>query len=278
MPLRLTRPATAAALALALGLVGLPACKKSKPTEPSGPAPTPTPGMPGVPGPGPSTGGRDPSAPRSPVFGSTTEAPMRALAENDLKQILLALVNFHDTQGALPAGYADKTGKPGLSWRVAILPYIEQDALYKQFKLDEPWDSEHNKAFITKMPAQFAPPRTNTNGYTFYRGFTGPGTWLPPQQQSARPGPLFGVKLSQITDGTSNTILVVEAYDPVIWTKPDELVFDPNNLPKLGGVFVSGMHVGLADGSLKFLRKGVSPKTLASAIQINDGGIVNFDQ
>jgi hypothetical protein len=205
---------------------------------------------------------------------------MRVLAQNDLRQIGAALHRFHDDYGAFPAGYADKDGKPGLSWRVAILPYIEQDTLFRQFKLDEPWDSEHNKALISKMPAMFAPPRTNTNGYTFYRGFTGPNTWLPPQQQPGRPGQaLLGVKRTQISDGTSTTILIAEAHDPVIWTKPDELVFDPNNLPKLGGsVFKSGTHVGLADGSVRFLRQTVSPKTLANAIQINDGNFVNFDE
>jgi prepilin-type processing-associated H-X9-DG protein len=276
---RVARPATAAALAVALGLACLPACKKkARPTEPDTPNPAPNTGGP-PPGPGPSTaGGRDPAAPPSPVFRSAAEAPMRAAARNDLMQIMLALHSFHDTNNGLPAGFADKTGKPGLSWRVAVLPFLEQPGLFQQFKLDEPWDSEHNKALIGKMPAVFAPPRTSTNGYTFYRGFSGPNTWLPPLQQSARPGQaLLGVRLTNITDGTSNTILVAEAYEPVIWTKPEEVAFDPNNPPKLGGVFSSGFNVGMADGSVRFLRNGISPKTLAAAIGINDGNIVNLD-
>jgi hypothetical protein len=276
MPLYLTRSVMAVVFAAAFSLVCLSGCKKKpKPTEPDAP-PTQNPNP--TPNPGGNTSNRDPMAPRSPVFSSTTEAPMRLAAENNLKVILLGLHNFHDTQQSLPGGYADKNGKPGLSWRVALLPFIEQEGLFKQFKLDEPWDSENNKKLIDKMPAVYAPPRTPTNGYTFYRGFTGPNTWLPPQQQPARSGELLrGVRLTNITDGTSNTFLVAEAYDPVIWTKPDELVFAPNSVPRLGGVFQSGFVVGFADGSVRFLPNSVSQKTLANAIQINDGNIVDFD-
>ena len=128
------------------------------------------------------------------------------------------------------------------------------------------------------MPKIFAPPRESTNGYTFYRGFTGPNTWLP-QQQSARPGQaIMGVKFAQITDGLSNTILVAEAYDPVIWTKPEEVQFDPKAPPKLGGVFAGGFVAGMGDTSVRFVRNTISPRILASAIQINDGDIVNWDE
>jgi hypothetical protein len=271
---RLIRCACALLVALT-GLVAVPACKKSKPTEPDSsnsnnttPAPGPSPAP--VPT---NTSGRDPNAPRGPFFNSAAEAPMRTLATGDLRQIGLALHNYASTYGALPTALVDKNGKPGLSWRVAILPFMEYGSLYQKFKLDEPWDSPTNKALISQMPKQFAPPRTDTNGYTFYRGFSGPGTWLPPQ---TGPRPV-GVKLHQITDGTSNTILVAEAAEPVIWTKPDEMEFSPNKVPQIGGVFGSGTHVLLADGSVRFLRKGFDPKMLANAIQINDGNIVSFD-
>jgi hypothetical protein len=203
---------------------------------------------------------------------------MSLSSQNNLKQIILAMHNFNATFGGLPAGYADKTGKPGLSWRVALLPFLEHEALYRQFKLDEPWDSAHNKQFILQMPPLYAPAqKTNTNGYTFYRGFTGPNTWLTPQRQG-RPGQeLLGVRLEHIPDGTSNTILVAEAYDPVIWTKPDELEFAPGKVPPLGGVYAGGFYVGMADGQVKFVRKGIDPKTLASAIDIRDGGVVRLD-
>src|SRR5438045_1511259 len=76
----------------------------------------------------------------------------RLTSSNNLKQIALAFHSFHDTYGGMPAAaICDKAGKPLLSWRVAILPWIEEGALYKQFKLDEPWDSKHNKALLKKM-------------------------------------------------------------------------------------------------------------------------------
>src|SRR6266511_4847245 len=158
MPLHLTRPALVAAFAAAFVLVCLPACEK-KPKSTDSDSPSPTPG--GPPGPGGVPGGRDPLAPRSPVFGTTAEAPMRAATNNNLTMIGLGLHSYHDANGSLPGGFADKTGKPGLSWRVAILPFIEQDSLFKQFKLDEPWDSEANKKLITVMPKIYPPPRTD---------------------------------------------------------------------------------------------------------------------
>lgn len=81
------------------------------------------------------------------------------IAVNKLKQFGLACQNYHDTNDALPGNIADKDGKPLLSWRIAILPFIEQQALYEQFKRDEPWDSEHNKKLIEKMPKLYAPVR-----------------------------------------------------------------------------------------------------------------------
>ncbi len=278
MPLPFTRPATAVAFVLAVGLAALPACGKKASTTPATPAPEPGP-APIPPAPNTTSGG-DPGAPKGPIFrgADPRTAAARMTAQNNMKFIALGLHNFHDTYQGLPAGYADKTGKPGLSWRVAILPFIEHDNLFRQFKLDEPWDSENNKKLIQYMPKTFAPPSTDTNGYTFTRGFTGPNTWLPPQTAAGRPGqPLLGAKLFNFVDGTSNTILVADAGDAVIWTKPDEVVFAPPALPKLGGVFDAGMVVAMGDGSVRFIRKGIEARSLLNAIQINDGNVVNLD-
>ena len=80
----------------------------------------------------------------------------RARSMNNLRQLMLALHNYHDAHGHFPTDIRDKDGKPLLSWRVHILPYIEQENLYRQFKLDEPWDSEHNKKLVKSMPKVFA--------------------------------------------------------------------------------------------------------------------------
>src|SRR6185295_2767398 len=78
-------------------------------------------------------------------------------AMNNLKIIGLAMHNYHDTNQRFPAAAIyDKQGKPLLSWRVAILPYLNQKQLYESFHLDEPWDSEHNRKLIPRMPAEYA--------------------------------------------------------------------------------------------------------------------------
>ena len=186
----------------------------------------------------------------APAVGKLRESAMRAKGANNLKQIGLALHNYHDTNGAMPpAAIVDKNGKPLLSWRVPILPYIEQDNLYKQFKLDEPWDSEHNKKLIDKMPPVYTlPNKMSKPTETHYRVLVGNESmwdWIQ------------GTYIAQITDGLSNTWMVVEAEDGVPWTKPDELEFDPKKpLPKFSTKFKGGFHVLYGDGSVRFYKQG----------------------
>jgi hypothetical protein len=112
---------------------------------------------------------------------------------NNLKLILLAFHNYHDAYGYFPADIRGKDGKPLLSWRVAILPFIEQDALYRAFKLDEPWDSEHNLKLLAQMPNVYRvgiEPKGAT--HTYYQVFTGPGTLYDPNPPAEQPGAGFG--------------------------------------------------------------------------------------
>src|SRR5262249_31475882 len=155
-----------------------------------------------------------------------------------------------------------------------------QDALYKQFKFDEPWDSENNKKLIKLMPKIYAPPNTETNGYTYYRSFTGPDAIMPLPTGAVKPGLVNGVAINAIPNGTVNTFLVAEATDPVIWTKPDELAFDKTQAPpKLGGaLFADGFYVAMCDGSVKFIKKTIDEKTLKNAINRQDGEIINLDK
>src|SRR5438093_7201056 len=89
---------------------------------------------------------------------AANEKEARQTSVNNLKQLALAMHNYHDTYGHLPpAALKNKKGKPLLSWRVALLPFVEEDKLYKEFRLDEPWDSAHNKKLLAKMPKLFAP-------------------------------------------------------------------------------------------------------------------------
>jgi uncharacterized protein DUF1559 len=193
-------------------------------------------------------------------------------ASNNLLQIGLALHNHHDAIGRLPIHAVGPKGmllknandKPLLSWRVAILPYIEQGNLYKQFNLDESWDSAHNKKLIEQMPKIYAPLKPGKPGYTHLQMVVGPNAMQPP---SAR--------LTDITDGTSNTIAVVEAAEPVIWTKPDDVMLTGKELPKdlkkkFGGLSPGGFNVVMWDGSVKFVKDSINEKTLGLLLNPRD--------
>jgi hypothetical protein len=136
-----------------------------------------------------------------------------------------------------------------LSWRVAILPFIGEQKLFDEFKLDEPWDSPHNLALLPKMPRTFehfhgrVAPQPHT---TYYRVFVGPGT--------AFEGPV-GMSLNDFPDGKSDTILVVEAAEAVPWTQPAELSCRPEcAMPAVGGHFPEGFLAARADGSTAIAR------------------------
>jgi hypothetical protein len=279
MPSPLRRVLLGAAF-LAL-VAAVPACDKKKPTPPDSSPP-----------PGPTGDERPPVKPQSDSTGAAASPPIliaagsprtaaaRANSEGNLKQIALAFHNVEATYGSgFPAGVYDASGKKlGLSWRVVILPYIEQDQLYRQFKMDEPWDSPNNKKLIEKMPKAYAVQGQDpAEGKTYYRSFTGPGTVFPPPAGGRAGQPAFGLKLPQITDGTSTTLAVVEARDPVVWTKPDELVYDAGQpVPKVGGVFGEGFTVAFCDGSTRFLPKSIDEKTLRALITATGGEVVQI--
>src|SRR5207253_463406 len=126
------------------------------------------------------------------------------------------------------------------------------------FKLDEPWDSEHNKKLIPLMPSIYADPRGKNkgDGMTYYQVFVGPGSVFEPFIRGGPGARTNALMPADIPDGTSNTIMAVEAGKPVIWTKPDDLPFHPDKaLPKLGGLFPDGFHAALCDGSVRFIRR-----------------------
>ncbi|MCI0459302.1 MAG: DUF1559 domain-containing protein [Gemmataceae bacterium] len=188
----------------------------------------------------------------------------RERSVNNLKQLALAMHNYHDAHKGLPAqAISSKDGKPLLSWRVAILPYIEQLPLYNQFRLDEPWDSPHNKKLIAQMPKIYRSPFSK-------RGKEGRTTYLVPVgKETAFPEQREGLSLPKnFPDGTSNTILVVEATDEqaVIWTKPDDLRVNPKK-PHVGLVAKGRDRflVAMADGSVRAVPANVSAQTLWSA-------------
>ena len=152
-----------------------------------------------------------------------------------------------------------KRADPLLSWRVLILPYLGEEELFKQFKIDEPWDSPHNRALVEKIPRVYQPVRQSTTqvGYTHYQVFVGKGTMF---DGTGRHGH------SSCHRPPAKTMLIVEAAEAVPWTKPADLVYSPEKpLPKFGASAKDGFHAVFADGHVEFLRN-LDEKTIRSAI------------
>jgi hypothetical protein len=191
---------------------------------------------------------------------------------NNLQQIALAFHNYHDTYGKFPHDLTDKEGKTLLSWRVHLLPFLEQDKLYKEFKLEEPWDSENNKKLLAEMPEIYMSPRVvvKKKGYTVYQGFAGEGALFEPGKT---------LRIASIIDGTSNTIMAVESSLAVPWSKPADLPFDvKKDLPDIGKAYGAKPLAALCDGSVRTLNlKTLTPETFKAAITVAGGEVLGAD-
>lgn len=206
-----------------------------------------------------------------PAASASRQAAARAQATNNLKQIGLATQNYHDVNASFPpAASHDGDDKPLLSWRVHVLPFLEQNELYKEFHLDEPWDSEHNKKLIGRMPAVYrTPDHPEIEG--------GKTVYLVPHGEGTMFEGFDGPRIQDITDGTSNTIMAVEAAPEraVVWTAPNELEYDPEQpLAGLGGIHANGFLVLFADGSVHFIAQTVDLKTLKAMFTAAGGEVV----
>lgn len=198
----------------------------------------------------------------------------RNMATNNLKQIGLAMHNFHDVHNRFPAASTkDGDGKPLLSWRVQLLPFLEEAPLFQEFHMDEPWDSPHNKALIPRMPKSLLAPGSKAGeGKTNYIGLRHKNGIFHSED---------GTRLRDITDGTSNTIMAVEADDDhaVIWTKPDDLEFDEKKPHTgLGGLRTAGFLTVFCDGAVQFIPSTIDAQTLVRLVLRNDGQPVDFNQ
>jgi prepilin-type processing-associated H-X9-DG protein len=209
-----------------------------------------------------------------PAVGAAREAARRAQCTNNLKQIGLALMNYESSYGTFPpAATFDSSGKPLLSWRVLVLPYLEQNPLYQQFHLDESWDSPHNKPLsdialnVYQCPSTEPSSRTSTP----YQVIVDP--------RSMFTGKPVGVALDEVTDGPGNTVLVVEAAKAVPWSKPDDLAFAPANDPTIGmgSNHQQGLNALFADGSVRYLKSTpadpLSPRVLQGIVTRNGGEV-----
>lgn len=218
-----------------------------------------------------------------PAVQAAREAARRMTCSNNLKQIALAFHNYHDVYNRLPAGYvADENGQPMHSWRVAILPYIDRADLFEQYNFDEPWDSPNNLRVAEQMPQVFrcpsapdAGPGSNVTHYVVVLG---------KETDSGYETPFLGNKwlsFADIRDGTSNTLMLVEATQAVPWTQPDadlhydSMTFQINGGPRsIGSAHPTGANVAFLDGSVKFLSDELDAQTLRLLLQPADGQTV----
>ena len=183
---------------------------------------------------------------------------------NNVRQIALGVLNYESTYGKLPGNIYGDDGKALLSWRVRLLPFLDQQALYNRFKLDEPWDSEHNKPLSEIVIQTFQTPGGPTDGRTCYLALAGEETLFPGEKE---------IGLRDVTDGTSNTILCVQAANDqaVPWSKPQDLDFDAEQ--PLRGLKKGRSQFGVAmnDGSCRTLNTSIDAEVF-KAMATRAGG------
>jgi hypothetical protein len=196
------------------------------------------------------------------------EEEQRARASAQMHRVLQAILAYEAKNGTFPAfASRDKAGKPLLSWRVHLLPYLGEEALFKQFKLDEPWDSKHNSKLIPKMPAVFRPTISKAAEVTRT-------TFMAPLGEKTMFPPTGTVRAADVFDGTSKTILLVDVHasKAVVWTRPDDLKYDAKDPFRELARYPGGeIMVGTADGTVHFLPKTIEKATLAALFTRNGG-------
>jgi len=209
-----------------------------------------------------------------PAVQQAREAARRSQCKNNLKQIGLALHNYHDVYNSFPPAFvADENGNPMHSWRVLILPFIDEQALYAQYRFDEPWNGPNNSLLLNRMPIVFRCPShgTPTDTNTAYAAVYGPNSVF--QGSSS-------VAIRQILDGTSNTLAVGEVTAASIpWMQP--LDVDVTLHPSVGdragfsSDHIGGCHFLMVDGAVRFVSQSINQGTMKSLTTINGGEAVN---
>lgn len=191
--------------------------------------------------------------------------------QNNLRQITLAFHNYEAANGRFPTDVYSEDGKPLLSWRVQLLPYLESPQLFDQIRMDEPWDSEHNRQIAARMPDVY---RSSTGdgrpGTTRFVALAGEKTLHPGNRR---------LGFRDVTDGTSNTLLYVQANQEaaVDWMKPADLQYNPQK-PLAGLQNEFGHFLGsMCDGRTRKFSLQMPADTMNSLVTPAGGEIVDWD-
>ncbi|QDT43306.1 hypothetical protein Pan241w_34060 [Gimesia alba] len=205
-----------------------------------------------------------------PDFRQEREATRRSAAKHNLKNLALVLHNYYDEQGTFPPGATETPeGLPLHSWQTAILPYIDELNLYQRIDLEQPWNADINKPHFQKVISYYLIPGNDLTKSADGYGLTHyVGNELVLKKNS-------GISPYQIPDGSSETILILEAGenfkpwgDPTSIAKPYDVFGSDHKSPMVGGT-----HAVYADGSVRFLSENIDPDIL-KAISTPDGGEV----
>lgn len=212
-----------------------------------------------------------------PAFRRAGPVARRSQCKNNLKQIALALHNYHDAFGCLPPAYiADASGKPLHSWRVLLLPYLDHKPLYDLYRFDEPWDGPNNRKLADKIvsvyncPGEHRPAAHSTQTSTSYVAIIGPETLWRGDRST---------KFDDIKDGTSNTLMIVEVVNSGIhWMEPRDLhvLQMAPTINAKSGQGISSPHTGgayamLVDGSVRFVNDQITAETIRGLLTVNGG-------
>ena len=215
-----------------------------------------------------------------PFIQNVRDAARFAYCNNKLKQISIALQNYHDNYGEFPPAYSvDKSGKPLHSWRTILLPYLCGNKVYDQLRLDEPWNSPHNLAIFKKndlsdpedsfhprLPfyqCPSSPPERNAS-YTSYAMVVGPGCAFDGPNKCQR---------DNLVNGTNNTIIIVETTAPIRWYEPKDIDVEtlnkqtPGEEPPIDSFHLNRFHAVFADGSVAIINKNYDKDALQVLIK-----------
>lgn len=216
-----------------------------------------------------------------------SELARRKITENNARQLALATENLDAAHGKMGTPYAEHPSSPlfaprpsftvpndpahRLSWRVDLLPYLERQDLHLKFDYSQPWDSPANAPAANTLVKQFHDPADPPDANTRFRAFYDNGALWDSD-------PKRRIALDKIPDGAANTVFFVETTDRVPWAQFNEMKFDPHgNPPALGQPAREVFAAGMADGSVRWVKKTVSPATLKAAIGRDDGTTLGSD-